>query len=486
MQASTSQHFPDNARRALADASLQQALGHVRVNFVERRARAAARLPEFDALRDAARDIKDHVLANLDVYLERFADKVTEAGGQVHWCADADAARAAVLEICRAAGARTVTKGKTMIGEEIGLNEHLETNGIVPVETDLGEYIIQLRRESPSHLIAPAIHVNKEQVADAFRAAHLGLDPARPLTEPSALLAEARAALRDRFLAADVGVTGANFLIAETGSTVIVTNEGNGDLTQTLPRVHIVLASLEKVVPTLEDATTILRVLARSATGQEFSVYTTFSTGPRRAADRDGPQAFHVVLLDNGRSRMLGTEFQDMLRCIRCGACLNHCPVYQAVGGHAYGWVYSGPMGAVLTPALIGLAASRHLPNASTLCGRCESVCPMRIPLPRMLRRWRELEFERRLGPASYRFGLRLWAFLARRPALYRAALGLPLRLLGRLGRRRGRFRALPLAGGWTAHRDLPAPHGRTFQELWAACLREAEAASLRRRQARR
>ena len=289
------------------------------------------------------------------------------------------------------------------------------------------------------------------------------------LEEPRTLLAEARGALRDRFLKADVGITGANFLIAETGSTAIVTNEGNGDLTQTLPRVHIVLASLEKLVPTLEDASTILRLLARSATGQEFSVYTTFSTGPRRAGDLDGPEEFHVVLLDNGRSRMLGTEFQEMLRCIRCGACLNHCPIYQSVGGHAYGWVYTGPMGAVLTPALIGLEEAGHLPNASTFCGRCEAVCPMRIPLPKMMRHWREREFERHLQPTRMRAGLKAWAFFARRPALYRLGARLAAATLGAMGRRTGRFRSLPLAQGWTMSRDLPAPEGRSFQAQWRA-----------------
>jgi len=283
------------------------------------------------------------------------------------------------------------------------------------------------------------------------------------------MLAEARAKLRQRFLAADVGITGANFLIADTGSTVIVTNEGNGDLTQTLPRAHIVLASIEKIVPTLADASTILRVLARSATGQEMSVYTTFSTGPRRPGDLDGPAEFHVVLLDNGRSALLGTEFEAMLRCIRCGACLDHCPVYQKVGGHAYGWVYSGPMAAVLTPGLIGLEKATPLPGASTFCGRCESVCPMRIPLPKMMRHWREKEFERHLTPGRYRAGLGLWGFMARRPRLFHLAQGLAARLLGRLGRRRGAFAALPLARGWTAHRDMPAPQGRSFHDLWAA-----------------
>jgi L-lactate dehydrogenase complex protein LldF len=468
MQHATSHNFKNNAQRALGDVQLQRALGHVKKNFVERRAAAAARLPEFEALRDHARAIKDHVLDNLDVYLERFESKVVANGGQVHWCEDAEAARQTILRICRSVNARLVTRGKTMIGEEIDLNHFLEANAITPVETDLGEYIIQLRDEPPSHLIAPAIHLNKEQVAEAFRAAHTDLDPKRPLTEPPALLAEARAKLRSRFLAADVGITGANFLVAETGSSIIVTNEGNGDLTQTLPKIHIVLASLEKVVPTLEDAATILRVLARSATGQEMSVYTTISTGPRRPNDLDGPEQYHVVLLDNGRSRMLGSEFRDALRCIRCGACLNHCPIYHAVGGHAYGWVYSGPIGAVLTPSLIGVEEAGHLPNASTFCGRCESVCPMRIPLPKMMRHWREQEFSRHLSPPVARAALRLWAFFAKRPALYRLVTGIGARLLKMGGGRAGRLRSLPLAGGWTAHRDMPAPEGRTFQQLWA------------------
>jgi L-lactate dehydrogenase complex protein LldF len=233
--------------------------------------------------------------------------------------------------------------------------------------------------------------------------------------------------------------------------------------------VHIVVASLEKIVPTLEDAGQILRVLARSATGQEMSVYTTFSRGPRRAEDPDGPEEYHVVLLDNGRTGMIGSEFQDMLRCIRCGACMNHCPVYQSIGGHAYGWVYPGPMGAVLTPSLIGVEEGGQLPNASTFCGRCEEVCPMRIPLPKMMRHWREREFEKRLSPGATRFGLGVWAFFAERPGLYRLATRIAMCALGALGAGRGRFATLPLAGGWTAHRDFPAPEGRTFMDQWRA-----------------
>lgn len=463
----TSPKFKDNAARALKDAQLQKALGNVRVGFIDKRAAAAERLPEFEALRDSARDIKNHTLAHLDLYLERYETAVTAAGGHVHFARTAEEAREIVAGICQRLGARTVTKGKSMITEEIGLNAHLEGLGMVPVETDLGEYIIQLRNELPSHIIAPAVHLTKEQVADDFRRVHTDLDKARDLTEPVTLLGEARQVLRQRFLEADVGITGANFLVAETGTSIIVTNEGNGDLTQTLPKAHIVVASLEKLVPTLEDASQILRVLARSATGQDMSVYTTLSTGPRRPGDPDGPGEYHVVLLDNGRSAMLGTSFQDMLRCIRCGACMNHCPVYHAVGGHAYGWVYPGPMGAVLTPTLIGVDKAGHLPNASTFCGRCESVCPVRIPLPKMMRHWREREFERHLTPASVRSGLALWGFFARHPRLYRLATGLAMKGLAMAGRARGRFRWLPAAGGWTRHRDFPAPQGDTFQERW-------------------
>ena len=460
--------FKENARKAVTDPQLKRALGFIKGGFVRKRAEAAARLPEFEDLRDAARDIKNHTLEHLDLYLERYERRVIESGGQVHWCPSADDARQTVLEICRAAGARSVTKAKSMIGEEIAINGFLEDNGITPVETDLGEYIIQLRGEPPSHIIAPAVHLTKDVIEADFRDRHTEFPEDRPLSEPQQLVNEARQVLRQKYLEADVGLTGANFLIADTGTSVIVTNEGNGDLTQILPKVHIVIASLEKVVPTLEDASTILRVLARSATGQEFSAYTTFSTGPRRPEDPDGPQEYHVVLLDNGRSQMLGSEFRDVLRCIRCGACMNHCPVYHAIGGHAYGWVYPGPIGSVLTPGLIGVEEAGNLPNASTFCGRCESVCPMRIPLPKMMRHWREREFERHLSPPALRWGLALWAFFARRPGLYRIATGLQVRLLATLGRRRGRFKRMLLASGWTDHRDLPAPQGRTFQQLWA------------------
>ncbi len=468
----TSPEFKANARRAIADTGLQKALARSGTSFVARRSAAVEGLPEFERLREIGREIKDHTLDNLDFYLEAYEAKVLAAGGRVHWCSTADDAREAVLRICREAGARTVTKGKSMISEELGINDHLERHGIEPVETDLGEYIVQLRREAPSHIIAPAFHLNREDWEESFRKSHTELPADRVFHERRDILTEARARLREKFLAADVGITGANFLVAETGSSVIVTNEGNGDLTQTLPRVHIALASIEKIVPTLEDATSLLRLLARSATGQEFSVYTTFSTGGRRPGDLDGPEQYHVVLVDNGRSAMLGTEFQEMLRCIRCAACMNHCPVYGAVGGHAYGWVYPGPMGSVLTPALVGVDRAGLLPNASTFCGKCESVCPVKIPLPGMMRHWREREFERHLTPPTARSHLGLWAWLARRPSAYRMATRLAATALGLLGRRRGRFTSLPFAGGWTAGRDLPAPEGDTFFARYARAQR--------------
>lgn len=463
----TSPHFKENAHEALHDPQLQKALGKVETGAVSRRAVAASNLPEFNSLRDSARDIKNHTLAHLDLYLEQYEKRVTEQGGKVHWAVDGAEMRQIVLDICKKAKARIVTKGKSMIGEEVALNDFLQENHIVPVETDLGEYIIQIRDEAPSHIIFPVLHLNKEEIEADFRRVHTNLPEGRHIEEPAALLAEARTVLREKFLVADVGITGANFLVAETGTSIIVTNEGNGDLTQTLPKVHIVLASIEKLVPTLEDVSQMLRVLARSATGQDISIYTTFSTGPRRAADVDGPSEYHVIILDNGRSNMLGGQFREMLRCIRCGACMNHCPVYGVVGGHTYGWVYPGPMGSVLTPSLIGVDKAGHLPNASTFCGRCEEVCPVRIPLPKLMRHWREREFEKHLSPATVRSGLKFWSYFALRPALYNFCADIGMKFLAKMGAANGRFRWLPLAGGWTKWRDFPAPAGETFQSQW-------------------
>ena len=464
----TSHQFVANAARGLDDGTLRAALARLQRDTRESRASIAALLPEFDALCDAAAAIKAGALDNLDAHLERFERNVVESGGHVHWCRTAAEACEAVLAICRDHGATAVAKGKSMVSEEIALNDFLAANGVAAVETDLGEYILQLRGEAPSHVVMPAIHLTRAQIAETFRDRHDSRDPARPLDSAAHLTEEARLTLREAFLGAEIGITGANALIAETGTCLIVTNEGNGDLVHTLPPVHIVLATIEKIVPTVADAMTLIRVLARSATGQEITCYTSFVTGPRRADDADGPAGFHVILLDNGRSDLLAGPFRDVLRCIRCGACQSVCPVYGAIGGHAYGWVYGGPIGAVLTPALTGLAGARHLPEASPLCGACEAVCPVRIPLPALLRRWREEAFDRRISGRAARFGLVLWAFSARRPALYRAVARLAAALLGRAGRRSGRFRWLPLAGAWTDHRDLPAPEGGTFMDRWA------------------
>jgi len=468
MPQSRSHEFKSRARDALHDATLRRALGRARDGFVLKRQIAVSALPEYEALRERAVAIKNHSLEHLDYYLERFEQHVIGQGGQVHWAATAEDARRIVVDICEKAGARLITKGKSMVGEEVGLNEALEAAGMEVVETDLGEYIIQLAEEPPSHIIAPAVHKTREQIAELFHEHHAKYGLTEKLDAIPDIVDEARKVLRDKYIAADVGITGANFLIAETGSGIIVTNEGNGDLTCTLPRVHVAIAGIEKVVPTLEDATTLLRLLARSATGQPITSYTTLFTGPRRDGDPDGPEAFHVVLVDNGRSAMLADEFREMLRCIRCGACMNHCPVYGAVGGHAYGWVYPGPMGSVLTPLTVGLTEARDLPNACSLNGRCAEVCPVHIPLPDLLRTLRHRQFQHRIGTRRARWALALWSALALRPWLYRRVTRLQARTLAWLGRRHGWIKRMPLAGNWfKGGRVLPVPQGETFMQAW-------------------
>ena len=459
--------FKARVKTALHDANLQRAMAKARGGFVDKRREARDALPEFDAIRDAARDIKDHVLANLDMYLELYEEKVIENGGQVHWARDANEACEIIAQICKEAGARTVTKGKSMVSEEMHLNPVLEAAGMTVVETDLGEYIVQLAGETPSHIIAPAVHKTREQITELFHKHHSPLGYTDRVTQREALVNEARSVLRDRFVSADVGITGANFLIAETGGNVIVTNEGNGDLTSSLPRVHIITAGIEKVIPSLEDLSVLLRVLARSATGQEFSAYTSLYSGPRRSGDSEGPEAYHVVLLDNGRSSMLGGVYQPMLRCIRCGACLNHCPVYSAIGGHSYGWVYPGPMGSVLTPLLNGFDQSLDLPNACTLNGRCKEVCPVRIPLSDLLLQHRIEQHSRKLTTGVGRALLAAWAWLAQRPRLYQGVMAVPLWILHHIGRRRGTLRYLPFVSGWTDSRDFPTPPRRSFIRQW-------------------
>ncbi len=467
MAALDPRRFVEASRAALADASLKPALSRLKTHFAHGRALAVARCPEFEDLREQGRAVRDYALAHLDALLETFERRVTERGGHVHWARDAEEARTIVTAILRESGARSVIKGKSMVSEEIALNPHLEAAGIAAVETDLGEYIVQLRHEPPSHIIAPAFHLSKEQVAQTFRGAHAKLDPARPLGERSALVAEARRVLREKFERADAGITGANFLSAEEGAAVIVTNEGNADLTRLLPRTHIVLTGIEKIVADLDDVAVLLRLLIRSATGQDMTSYVTVMSGPRGRNESDGPENFHVVLLDNGRSRLIGTQAEDVLRCIRCSACLNHCPIFGTVGGHAYGATYPGPIGAALNPGLMGVAAAHHHPNASTFCGRCAEVCPVKIPLPAIMRHWRAREYAQGLAPKAAVFGLSVWAFAAKRPRLYRFASAVMARALKVFAGKSGRVRALPLMGGWFAARDFPAPQGKTFHELW-------------------
>jgi L-lactate dehydrogenase complex protein LldF len=459
--------FPEAARSALNDAALQTALGNLKRGFQVKRAHALEALSDPETLREAASAIRANALADLPALLERFEANVIKSGGHVHWARDAAEARRIIGNILKECGAKTVTKGKSMVAEEIELNAYLENEGITPVETDLGEYIIQLRKEPPSHIVAPAFHLRKEDVETSFRAAHTELDPARNLEAREALVAEARAILRQKFETAEAGITGANFLAADTGTAVVVTNEGNGDLTRLLPPVHIVITGIEKVVPSLEEVALLLRILPRAATGQEITSYVTFSTGPKRAADTGAPGAFHVVLLDNGRSDILGGPAHDVLKCIRCGACLNHCPVYGAVGGHAYGFVYPGPIGAALDPALDGLKAARDLPHATSACGRCDEVCPVKVPLTRIMRHWRNETFAQGLVSPGLKRGLTLWARAARSPRLY--ALGQRGFSIGArwIALGRARLSNLPFMGGWFASRDLAAPAKRSFQSQW-------------------
>jgi L-lactate dehydrogenase complex protein LldF len=459
------ERFKANAQAALADRTLKIAVDRTTGTAQRKRADAVAEFPEFDAARQVGQRIKDHVIENLDHYLEEFERNAVAAGARVHWAATADEACRIVLEICRAAGARRATRVKSMLGEEIGLPVALAEAGIERVETDLAEHIIQLAGETPSHIIWPAMHRTKEQISVLFKATHR---QPHATEDPAAMVESARRELREKFLSAEVGISGANFLIADTGAVCVVTNEGNAELTTTPPKVHIVTAGIEKLVPTTAHAMAMLRLLVRSATGGELTQYTTFHCGPKRPGDADGPEEMHIVLVDNGRSAMLANGLKKMLRCIRCGACMNHCVVYRQIGGHAYGAVYPGPMGAVLTPAFNGLAKSRDLPHACTMNGHCQEVCPVDIPLPTLLRGWRDRSWREGLEPAGSRYGIGLWAFLAGRPTFYRLGTAVSVRAM-RLFKRGGWIRSLPLAGGWTAHRDLPAPAGKTFMELYRA-----------------
>jgi L-lactate dehydrogenase complex protein LldF len=460
-----SMHFKARAGQRLADQRLQKNLKKLSTKFVSGRAAAILELDDFEGTREAAKERRMRAIENLDVWLETFEKKATARGATVLFAESAEDAAKLVVEIAKKHEVKKAIKTKSMVAEEMALNHALEEAGVKIVETDLGEYILQINgNEEPSHIIAPVVHKDKDEISDLFARVHN-----KPrLTEIPEMTREAREMLRPQFLSADMGVTGGNFVIAETGSVALVTNEGNeGMCTVMPPKVHVVVTGIEKVLPTLEDFATVMRLLPRSATGQAISNYVSFLTGPRAKDELDGPEHMYFVLVDGGRTGLVGTEFQEMMRCIKCGACMNHCPVYQKIGGHSYGWVYPGPMGSVLTPMYAGIEKSLDLPQASTLCGECHVVCPVKIPLPDLLRKLREKEVEKHLRPMHERLGLTLWAFVAKRPALYRAATTIGVRFLRMLGGSKKSISRLPLGAGWTDYREMPAPSGKTFRELY-------------------
>lgn len=464
-----SETFIARSRAALHDGKLQQALAKAQPGFVAKRALASAECDDFSALRRRATQARERALKNLAGYLEQFERKVLESGGIVHWAETPEQLREIVLTICRGRDARFITKGKSMVSEEVSLNAALQEAGYVVDETDLGEYIIQLAGETPSHIVAPALHKTRGDIEALFRAHHdLGN---RALNDVEAIVNEARQVIRNRFLRADVGITGANLLVAETGQVVLVTNEGNGDLTATLPSCHIVTTSIEKIVADLDDASAVLRVLSRSATGQSITTYTSLYSGPGAADGHGDPKEFHVVILDNGRSRLLGGPYQEMLRCIKCAACMNHCPVYQNVGGHAYDAVYPGPMGSILTPLLRGGSQDYQLPSATSVCGRCDEVCPVGIPLTDLMRKLRQ---EPKAASSSAAFWVRAFCRVAGRPAAYSFITGMGSWMVRWFSRGGASVRSLPLAHSWTQHKNLPLPASRSFQRQLRKQLREA------------
>ena len=453
--------FEAGARAALSDAQLRGALRHATTLFAEKRRAAMATAPDWEGARDRARAIKDETLLHLDRYLDQFTGNAERAGARTHWARDAGEACEIIGRIAEQRGARTIVKSKSMATEEIHLNAALARRGIEPIETDLGEYIIQLAGETPSHIVAPAIHKTKGQIAALF-AEKLGIEPS---DDAAALTAAARQALRRRFAEADLGISGVNFAVAETGTILILENEGNARLTTSVPRTHIALMGIEKVIPRFADLEVFLQLLPRSGTGQVLTAYQSLLTGVKQRPDDEGPEELHIVLLDNGRSRMLRAPVtRQALACIRCGACLNACPVYRQIGGHAYGSVYAGPIGAVLTPQLIGIERSAHLPYASSLCGACRDVCPVKIDIPALLLHLRgRVISERAGGPRLLeRLAFRSYAAVMLRPRLYEWVMRIARALHIR-----------PPLRAWTKWRDLRPLAQRSFREEWRVGLRD-------------
>lgn len=476
--------FIENSRRALGDAQLQRALSAATTRFMSGRSLAIAAMgDEWERLRERAREIKEHSINNLDYYLDQFASNVERLGGRVFWARDGEEANRYVAQLARERGVSLAVKSKSMVTEEVELNGALGQAGVEAVETDLGEYIIQLAGERPSHIIAPAIHKTRFDVADLF-AEKLGVTRTEEIAEMTAV---ARRVLRDRFARAGLGVTGANFAVAETGSIVLVENEGNIRLTTTLPRVHVALVGIEKVIPRVEDLGVLMKVLPRSASGQHMSAYVSVITGVKQSPADEGPRELHVVMLDNGRTRMLADErLREALYCIRCGACLNVCPVYQKIGGHAYGWIYPGPIGSIITPQLLGNRRAADLPFASSLCGACREACPVKIDIPGMLLHLRHEMNEgaaaeparegspdtlgKRAKRAAERALFKMWAAAMKGRRRYEKVASLARLAADALG---DGGRGIRVAG-WSMKRDFPRPARRSFREAWVEMERAA------------
>jgi L-lactate dehydrogenase complex protein LldF len=464
--------FKKDSAVALNNQNLRKALRNTTDRFRSARKRASEESGDFETLRNKAREIKKETIEHLDVYLEMLEENVIKAGGKVHWAKDGEEACKIILDIALKRGVKSLVKSKSMATEEIELNHALEKAGIKTVETDLGEYIIQLANERPSHIIAPAIHKTKEDISKLF-SEKLNI----PLyTEPEQLTKVAREILRQEFLNADMGVSGVNFAVAETGTIAIVENEGNARLSTTVPRIHVALMGMEKVIPRFTDLALFLSVLIRSATGQKMSTYVSFITGPKRRKDMDGPEEFHLVIMDNGRSKILSSEeTRESLYCIRCGACLNVCPVYRQVGGHSYGWVYSGPIGAIITPQLLGIDKAPELPFASSLCGACKDVCPVKIDFPKVLLELRKKVVESKAkngrgggGELLERLAVKLWRFSMENKTVYNLLSSLSYFLQYPWLSNDGKLQFLPFPLSlWTKQRDFPAVARKTFRKRW-------------------
>jgi L-lactate dehydrogenase complex protein LldF len=454
------QPFPAAARTALADPQLRANLGAATSTIRAKTAAVIAEVPDWEQLREAGRAIKAHTMARLPELLEQLEVAVTTAGGHVHWASDAAEANAIVTKLVQATGEKRVIKVKSMATQEIGLNEALEAAGIAPVETDLAELIVQLGNDRPSHILVPAIHRNRAEIREIFLKAMPGVDPG--LTDdPHALATAARTYLRRTFLSTPVAISGANFAVADTGTLAVVESEGNGRMCLTLPETLITVMGIEKVIPTWRDLEVFLQLLPRASTGERMNPYTSLWTG---VTPGDGPQDFHLVLLDNGRTKVLADDTgRAALHCIRCSACLNVCPVYERTGGHAYGSVYPGPIGAILSPQLTGIEHNASLPFASTLCGACYDACPVKIDIPSILVHLRSRAVEEHRGPTVEGAAMAAAAYTMNRPRLYAAA-----QRLARILRIRWIRRLLPVPG-WTATRDVPVPPQRTFAEWWGS-----------------